>query len=378
MLYNIHKKLRKLYGFHGRCHEKMSAKYEQLASILRSELQQLRHQGITKLAPETELAQRYHMSRQTVRHALQLLEEDGLIERRQGSGSYIVDQAPQDDARQIAVITTFLDDYIFPTILHDVQNGFARAGYSTLVYATENKVGQEREILSMLLKKKVSAILIEGSKTALPTPNSDLYLLLQEKNIPVLFLHGIYSNLSGFPCLMDDNYAGGYLLAQYLFSKGHRKICGVLKSDDIQGPQRYFGIVSALRDHSLPIRDSGFFWYDTEDRAALVRLERDTMLDSFLQNRLGSASAIICYNDEIAHFLIKKLLEVGKAVPEDIAVVSFDNSFYSQIGPVPITSLGHKSSRTGKAAAQLLLEMLSGKQPQPKVLEWELNCRISG
>lgn len=357
----------------------MSAKYEQLASILRSEIRQLRRQGGTKLAPETELAQRYHMSRQTVRHALKILENEGLIERRQGSGSYILEQdTVKEDIRQIAVITTFLDDYIFPTILHDAQNSFSRAGYSTLVYATENKVSREREILTKILEQKVSAVLIEGSKTAFPTPNSDLYQMLQGRGIPVLFLHGIYSNLSGFPCLLDDNYHGGYLLGKHLITKGHTRICGIFKADDIQGPQRYHGVVSALRDHNLPIRDNGFFWYDTEDRTALVCAGGRGILDSFIQDRLGSASAVVCYNDEIAHYLIKRLLEAGKSVPEDVAVVSFDNSFYCQLGPIPLTSLGHKSGRTGKIAAAMLLEMLTGKQVQSVFMDWELTSRSSG
>ena len=147
----------------------MAAKYQQLASILRSEVQQILRQGGSRLATEAELSERYHMSRQTVRHALKLLAEEHLIERRQGSGSYIRAQSRPESTHQIAVITTFLDDYIFPSILHDVQSVFSQAGYSTLVYATENRVSREREILLTLLEKSVSAVLVEGSKTALPT-----------------------------------------------------------------------------------------------------------------------------------------------------------------------------------------------------------------
>ena len=87
---------------------------------------------------------------------------------------------------------------------------------------------------------------------------------------------------------------------------------------------------------------------------------------------------MVCYNDEIAHHLIRRLLEFGRAVPGDVAVVSFDNSFYSQIGPVPITSIGHKTNRMGKAAAAMLLDMLSGGKPQSLLLEWELFLRTSG
>lgn len=355
----------------------MAAKYEQLASILRSEIQQLARQGQLRLATEAELAARYHMSRQTVRHALSLLEAEGLIRRRQGSGSYIQDRAGADDVHQIAVITTFLDDYIFPSILHDAQSVFADAGYSTLVFATENQVSREREILMGLLERKVSAVLVEGSKTALPTPNEDLYQTLRQRKIPVLFLHGIYANLPEFPCLLDDNFRGGYQLAQFLLDRGHRRICGIFKSDDIQGPQRYHGVVTALRDAGAPMYDSGFFWYDTEDRVALLSNEKCGLLDNFLRHRLGQATAVVCYNDEIAHLLIRRLLEAGKRVPEDVAVVSFDNSFYSQIGPVPITSLGHKANRTGRTAAGMLLDILAGKPEKSLRLEWELTIRDS-
>lgn len=356
----------------------MPAKYQQLADILRSEVRQLRRQGGSKLATEAELSERYNMSRQTVRHALKLLEAEGIIERRQGSGSYLTPQGKLDDTRQIAVITTFLDDYIFPSILHDAQSCFSQAGYNTFVFATENKVSKEREILKKLLDQSVSAILIEGSKTALPTPNSDLYQQLKDNGTPVLFLHGIHSNLTGFPCLLDDNFNGGYQLTQYLLAKGHRKIAGIFKSDDIQGPQRYHGVVSALRDRKIPIRDRAFYWYDTEDRATLVSRSNSDLLDHFIRHHLQDASAVVCYNDEVAHLLIERLLETGKKVPDDVAVVSFDNSFFSQIGPVPITSLGHKANRTGQIAAELLLKILSGKQVHSRSLEWELTCRSSG
>ena len=100
--------------------------------------------------------------------------------------------------------------------------------------------------------------------------------------------------------------------------------------------------------------------------------------DGNIRHRLGQATAVVCYNDEIAHLLIKRLLELGRAVPEEVAVVSFDNSFYSQVGPVPITSLGHRSGRTGRTAAKLLLDILAGKQTAPPPLEWELSRRQSG
>lgn len=357
----------------------MASKYMQLADLLRGEIARILKEGSNRLPTEKEISQTYDVSRQTVRNALELLESECLIERKQGSGSYIREiKEEREDAKQIAVVTTFIDDYIFPSILHDVQNIFEKNGYSTLVYATDNKIEREREILESLLEKNVSAILIEGSKTALPTPNTDLFEKLRKMEIPVLFLHGAYRNLPDFPYVIDDNYGGGYLLTNYLIEKGHTRIAGIFKSDDMQGPERYHGVVSAMVDAGLKINDSSFCWYDTEDRKAIISGQGADRIDRFINKRLSGSSAVICYNDEIAFTLIKRMIEFGKRVPEDISVVSFDNSFYSQIGAVPITSLGHKSQRTGKTAAEILISLLNKGELQSVELKWELTSRASG
>lgn len=355
----------------------MSAKYVQLADILRRQLPDFAVQG-GKLPTEAQLSARYGLSRQTVRHALALLADEGLIGSRQGSGYYVKKLSARAAPPQVAVITSFLDDYIFPTILHDAQNIFAQQGCSTLVYATENRVSTEREILTKLLDMGISAILVEGSKTALPSPNVDLYRKLRDNGVPILFLHGIYGNMPGFPCVLDNNHAGGYLLTEYLISKGHTRFAGIFKSDDLQGPQRYQGMVDALRDAGLPLPDSSVCWYDTEERRRMVDNRDLSFLSSAIKQRFGSATAVVCYNDEIAHQLIHCLLQSGKRVPEDVAVVSFDNSYYSQIGPVPITSLGHRGSRTGRLAAQMLLRLMDGEQASNISLEWEIVERASG
>ena len=352
-------------------------KYQLLAEQLRGELSRNSGQPGYKLPTEQELSRQYRLSRQTVRHALRLLEEEGLIRRRQGSGSYATGLPPGTAPRQIAVVTSFLDDYIFPAILHDASDVFSRQGYSTAVYATENQVSAEREILLRLLKEPVSGLLVEGSKTALPTPNADLYLRLRQAGTPIVFFHGAYAELDRVPCVADDNYGGGYQLARYLADKGHRRIAGIFKSDDVQGPRRYHGAVSALRDGGLPMLDSCFAWYDTEDRRRLLEEKSGRLLADFLQNRLGDATAVICYNDEVAYHLIQALLAAGRRVPEDVAVVSFDNSYLSQLGPVPITSLSHRS-RMGRVAAEQMTGLLRGEAIPSKSLEWELIIRNSG
>lgn len=87
---------------------------------------------------------------------------------------------------------------------------------------------------------------------------------------------------------------------------------------------------------------------------------------------------MVCYNDEIADKLIRLLLQKHRRVPEDVAVVSFDNSYYSDLCPVPITSLSHEAHKLGRMAATLLLDRIAGKPSQSQSLSWRLMQKNSG
>ena len=157
----------------------MAPKYEQLVQTLRQTLPQWYADGQRKLPCEQELAAQFSVSRQTLRQALAVLEQEGLIEKRRGSGSFLCPAAANQD-RRIAVIATSLSDYIFPSLLKDIQACLSVQGFSVVIHATENSIHREREILQQLLLDPPAGILVEGCKTALPNPNAELYQALRQ------------------------------------------------------------------------------------------------------------------------------------------------------------------------------------------------------
>ena len=219
----------------------MTPKYEQLVQRLRAALPQWYADGQRKLPGEQALAAQLSVSRQTLRQALAVLEQEGLIEKRRGSGSFLCPAAARQD-RRIAVIATSLSDYIFPSLLKDVQACLSAQGFSVVIHATENSIRRERDILQQLLLDPPAGILVEGCKTALPNPNAELYQALRQCGLPMTFLHGSCREITDAFCVGDDNYGGGYLLAGHLIRSGHKKIAGIFKSDDAQGPDRYHGV----------------------------------------------------------------------------------------------------------------------------------------
>ena len=99
----------------------MAIKYKWLAGTLRDLIKKDVKNQINKLPSEQELCRRYHVSRQTVRQALNLLTQEGLIEKRHGSGSYITGHSANLSDDQIAILISDDSNYIYPGVLDDIQ-----------------------------------------------------------------------------------------------------------------------------------------------------------------------------------------------------------------------------------------------------------------
>ncbi len=351
----------------------MALKYLEIASSLRGQIMDGLYPPDSLLPTEQQLCLDYGVSRQTIRAALQCLVEDGLIQRRQGSGSRVLDlrQLPAPPQRTIAIITTNITDYIFPGVLREAEAVLSANNCIAQLYATSNQVAQERRILLDLLgQKKVDGILVEGTKAALPNPNLDLYRKLQAKKIPLVFFHGNYPNLENAVSVLDDNYNGGRQLVEYLASKGHTRIAGLFKNDDQQGHQRYAGFMDALRDLDLPMMDQKIFWYTTEYKD--ITNINSTLWSDTIAATIRGCTAVVCYNDQVANALVEFLVSKGISVPGQMAVVSFDNSFYSNLSSRRITSLSHGEQNVGRTAAQVLMQIMEGKSVSSQTVPWIL------
>lgn len=349
----------------------MAPKYQFIADSLRQEIESGVYSSKQLLPTEHLLCQRFQISRQTVRRALSVLEDEGLITRRQGSGSRLRERTEAKALLNctVAVVTTYINDYIFPGILQGMETILTANSSAPLLFATQNQVSVERKILQTLLTiKGLGGVLIEGSKTALPNPNLDLYQKLIDQGVHLVFINGTYPKLSAIPSVLADNYGGGRMLVEYLHQKGHQNIAGIFKNDDMQGTLRYAGFIEALRDLGLALEDRQICWYNTEMR-------EDFLSEAFLNATLGSftgCSAIVCYNDEVAIRIVTHLKKRGVRIPQEMAVVSFDNSQYSELAPVRITSLSHGTHNLGELAADLMLRQLRGEACRSVVVPWAL------
>lgn len=349
--------------------EKKSTKYQELIDYVYNLIDDGTLKSGDRLFSENELSAMFHISRQTVRRAIGELEENGVVKRIRGSGTYIGDNRQENlkKRNRIAVVTTYVDSYIFPKTIQGIEKVLSEHGYFVQIAFTNNTLEREKSVLEdMISQDDVAGVIVEGTKSGLPNPNLFLYRKLMKRRIPILFFNTFYPELDVPHVSLNDVEAGSKAV-QFLIEKGHKDIGAILKLDDGQGRLRYLGYLNAMEAAGLPVKDSRMIWIDTEESRQL-----SLCMDRIL-SRLEGCSAVLCYNDQVAFQLIHLLRERKIAIPEQLAVISIDDSDLARHSEVPITSLPHPKEKLGETAANHLLEMLNGRY---KNATFEFSTRV--
>ena len=336
------------------------AKYQQVVEWIRQCLDTGKLQTGDKLESENEIGLRFGISRQTVRHALSILEREGIIESRQGSGNYVLpvkevsESSPRKNmnSKTAVVVSTYVNGYIFPKIIQGMEKVLEKENWKIRITFTHNRYETERKVLTQLIEDEdVDGLIIEPARTGLPSPNLEYYRKLQERGIPIVFFHSYFREMD-IPHVSIDDKRAGYLAAEHLIEQGHRKIAGIFKLDDGQGQRRFSGYMQALSEYGMKIRNQQIVWLDTEEEQDMAASKERIF------RRLRGCTGCVCYNDEVANHLIELCGEAGIRVPEDLSLVSIDNSDLARLGSVLLTSVVHPMEALGQKAALNMLELV--------------------
>ena len=338
--------------------EEKNRKYLELIRYLNNLIESGELKPGDKMYSENRLAELFGVSRQTVRHAIGILEEEGKVSRVRGSGTYVSDPRirSREHRNRIAVVTTYVDSYIFPKTIQGIEQVLFEKGYSVQIAFTNNTVERERSVLEDIISREdVGGVIVEGTKSGLPNPNIALYRRLQEKHIPILFINTFYPEIAAPHVSLNDVEAARKAV-HYLIEKGHTEIGAIMKLDDGQGRLRYLGYIQAMQEAGLPISDSHMVWIDTDDFQQL-----SLCMDKIL-SRMEKCTALLCYNDQVAFQLVRLLKERGMEVPGKLSIIGIDDSDLARMCEVPITSLPHPKEKLGAKAAENLLKLIENQK----------------
>ena len=236
-------------------------KYHQLKEYIRGQIRRGELKRGDMLPSENMLAKEFGISRHTIRQALGDLENEGLVYREQGRGTFCAQG--RTNGRTIAVVTTYISEYIFPSVIRGIEEVLSAAGCALILANTGNDKAKEARCLEDLLQRDIAGFIIEPTKSARENVNLSYFKEIERRESPCLMLHATYGELDPAYIMMDDEQ-GGHMAASYLLQLGHRRIAGIFKADDQQGVRRQAGFVAALGEYGLAASPELLGSYETE------------------------------------------------------------------------------------------------------------------
>ena len=353
----------------------MSVRYSQVAEELRRLCAELRRQGERRLPSEQALCARCACSRQTVRAALALLEKEGLIVKKRGSGSYLAEGRPRRDARVVLLVPDE-NEYLYPALIRELRVLLAAQGLRLVCRCTEARRAREGELLRELLREPPAAVMLEAISNRFPNPNAPLLRELEEAGTALCYLFCAYEETGAAPCVREDDRAGAAQLVELLAAGGRRRIGGLFRCDDSRGYERCAGLLESCAALGLEDPEPGCAWLSAADERRILDGGRE-LLQLYIRQYWHDRDAIVCQNDALAYHLLRELERQDVPVPERLAVASFDDSYYAVAGRLGLTSLGHRVHAPAEAAARAILAALDGRSDSPEPLPWHLTRRES-
>lgn len=329
---------------------------------LRDYIEENRFSVSNKLPSENALTRRMNVSRDTVRSAMNTLEEEGLIYRVQGSGSFFKKEVAVSDkekrpgmSRKIGVILQGQDPDANKGLLAGIRSVFDENTTDLRIYFTNNRFSNERACLDEVMHNNFDGFIIDGVMASIVNPNLDCYHSILGKNIPIIFYNNYYKDLKCSKVTNND-ISGADELVSRLAEHGHKKIMGIFVSDNYQSAEKFCGYVKALQKYKCVFDDDYVKWC-VSSSAYKKSFEKE--ISKFIKSQ-PECTAIVCCNYMLLKMVQKVLQDMGKKVPKDYSLVCFDYSKedWAECG---ITCSVHQGNIMGVEVSKRLVRMMENK-----------------
>lgn len=252
--------------------------------------------------------------------------------------------------KTLGVIVGDIANPYFSMLVRGVEQTVREFDYSVILQGTDEDHDREREAVEVALAEQVDGVLIT------PTQRSKEPIeILFESETPFILMSRHFRDLDTHYVVMDDEQ-GGFIATEHLIRKGHERIAILNGPMHISSAaERYAGYVKALRSHGREVDEAlvveGCLTMEDGYRAARRLLE--------VPDR---PTAVFAFSDFVALGVFRAANELRIKIPDELAIVGFDNTIFGLCTNPPLTSVGGSPEELGRRAAHLLLELLTGKK----------------
>jgi GntR family transcriptional regulator, arabinose operon transcriptional repressor len=324
----------------------------------------------TRLPTDDELADLYQISRDTVRQALALLANEGLIERVQGRGTFVIQPrsngspVTQPKQKQIGlVLNRTLRTHLTMNLLVGVEQAAKSHGYNVSFTYAEGEQDQQARDIARLQANHILGMIIWAMGD---TTHDNSIQQLQTDQFPLILIDRYFPGLA-IDYVGSDNIGGGYRATEHLLILGHRRIGFVFAQEETLQTtsvyERWQGYCKALQKYEVPYDET----LVVPDVRKLQSGAREGLVE-FLQ-RPDRPSAIFAVNDYIALDVLQAARAIHLRIPEDLAIVGFDDQEFAAHVHPSLTTIKQQFIDIGLRAGTLLINRIEGIAGPPKHIE---------
>ena len=265
--------------------------------------------------------------------------------------------------RTLGLVIPRLVDNVLAVVFESAEYSAIHLGYQAITVSTGDDPERGREAIRLLLDRRVDGLVIATARM-----NDPIIDDLSAKQVPFVLLNR--SNGDNV-CMRGDDELGAYLATRHLLERGHRRIA---HAEGISGTStslgRSKGYARALRDAHL----------DVDERLVVesgLAIDGGIAVGKQLLTGDHPPTAIFATNDYVAVGLMAAARDLHLRVPDDVAIVGFNDTSIGEALQVPLSSVAIPLPRMGSRAVEALVDLVEGRPVESEVFQPELKIRAS-
>lgn len=357
------------------------AKYAQLKEVLRLRIERGEYRAHSPLPTQRALMERYRLSFSTVRRALEELIREGAVYSRPGKGIFVADRKRKPNGRKLVFTLIGIKPEWFDVHARGWIAGLLRAQHDfdflMQVAPAETFAQMEADLRAGKTPPSDGAIILYLAGSVEP-----LVRLMHEVRFPYVILDMPLRG-TGVNAVVIDHEAGAFDAVTHLIRRGHRRIAfvGGAPGEDasrVWFNAKYWGYLRALKTAGLEARPEDVFLIQEFEEAKVADYAREAVRDLLLPKR-GEATGAFVSIEAVARAVLRELVGAGVRVPDELAVVGFNDHHAAEPGVPGLTTVDVPMEEVGPEAVRMLIAQIEGKEPFPqqRILHGRLIVRES-
>ncbi|AVF36502.1 ribose operon transcriptional repressor RbsR [Rahnella sikkimica] len=262
-----------------------------------------------------------------------------------------------NQTRTLGMLLTASSNPFYSEVVRGVERSCYERGYSLILCNTDGDAERMNRSLETLLQKRVDGLLIMCTENHRPSKDA----ISRYPSLPIVMMD--WSPFEGSIDVIQDNaLLGGEMATDYLIRHGYSRIaCITGPLDKTTAQERLNGYRQAMKKAGLEILPGYEVSSDFEFGGGLVAMEQLLMLSE-------PPHAVFASNDAMAVGVYQALYQRGLRVPDDVAVVGYDDIQLAQYLMPPLTTIHQPKDSLGELAVDALLHRLQEPESEPQVL----------